>query len=148
MKKRILVATGQDVINSAIRKFPDYDVVGVVDSRDELKKRCAQYNPEILLIGENLFGSESLVKILLEIAREFPNIRIVYLTGHINLKDEQRVNSLALLIMAGVYDIVHKKKMTIDMLKKALDVPMKEEDVRFILEASNKALSNEKGGSE
>lgn len=147
MKKRILVATGQDVINSAIRKFPDYDVVGVVDSRDELKKRCAQYNPEILLIGENLFGSESLVKILLEIAREFPNIRIVYLTGHINLKDEQRVNSLALLIMAGVYDIVHKKKMTIDMLKKALDVPMKEEDVRFILEASNKALSNEKGGS-
>lgn len=148
MKKTILVATGQNIINSAVKKFENYNVVGVVDSRDELEKKCAQYNPDILLVGEGLFGSESLVKILLEIARDYPNIRIVYLTGHINLKDEQRVNSLALLVMAGIYDIIHERKMTMHMLKTALDTLKTEEDVNFIIEASNKSLSNEKGGSE
>lgn len=148
MKKRVLVATGQDIINSAVRKFEDYEVVGIATSRDELEAKCAQYNPDILLVGEALFGSESLVKILLDIARKYPNIRIVYLAGHINLRNEQRVNSLALLVMAGVYDIVYERKMTVHMLKMALDTPKTEKDVKFIIEASSRSLSREKESSE
>lgn len=148
MKKRVLVATGQDIINSAVRKFEDYEVVGIATSRDELEAKCTQYNPDILLVGEALFGSESLVKILLDIARKYPNIRIVYLAGHINLRNEQRVNSLALLVMAGVYDIVYERKMTVHMLKMALDTPKTEKDVKFIIEASSRSLSREKESSE
>lgn len=138
MNKKIIVATGQEIINSVIQRFEDYTVVGTINSRDELYIKCQEYQADILLVGEGLFGSIPLIKPLLEITRQLPNTRIIYLTGDLDFKDENKINSLALLIMAGVYDIIHEKKMTVSMLKSVLDNPKLEKDIDYIVKASNK----------
>lgn len=148
MKKKILVATGQDIINSTVKKFNDYSVVGEVNSREELMDMCHSSQANILLIGEGLYGETSLVKLILEITRQIPNIRVVYLAGDVDIRDEGRINSLALLVMAGIYDIIHEKKMTVNMLRTALDVPKSEKDVDYIIKASNKSISKRDKGSE
>lgn len=140
MNNRILTATGQNVIDSTIEKFENYNIVGVAETRGELFAKCEQLNPNILLVGEGLYGEEPLLKVLLEITRAFPTIRVVYLAGHVDMRDESRINSLALLAMAGVYDIMHDKKMTAQMLKIALDNPKNEEDVSYIVKAANKIM--------
>lgn len=138
MRNRILVGTGQNIINKAVSSFENYNVVGIVESREDLLSKCEEFSPEILLVGEGLYGIEPLVKPLLEISRLFPNIRIVYLAGHVDLRDEARVNALALLVMAGIYDIVLEKKMTAQMLKSILDNPKTETSAQYIINASNK----------
>lgn len=143
-EKRILVATGQKTIDNIVEKFEGYDVVGKVEFESELYDQCIKLQPDILLVGAGLFWKEPVVKVLLAITRELPNTRVVYLTGHIDVNDEVRLNSLALLVMAGVYDIIHEKKMTINMLKTALDNPKTEEDVDYIVKASNKYMSKQK----
>lgn len=147
MKKKILVATGQDVIDSIVKKFDNYIVVGTVSSRDDLYEKYKQHKHEtdILLVGEGLFGSTSLIKTLLEIKNQSENIRIIYLAGDVNFQNETKINSFALLIMANIYDIICEKKMTIDMLKTILDSPKteKDKDIEHILRISNKSMIKE-----
>lgn len=134
---KILAATGQDPIDSTLQKFNGYEVVGTVNSRDELVDKIEKYKPDIVVIGEGLYGKESLFKYMMKITKEFPSVRIVYLAGHVDLRNEYQANNLVLLVMAGIYDIFHEKKMTAQMLKDLLDKPRTEEDMEYLTKISD-----------
>lgn len=133
MNKKIIVASGQKPIDVAITKFENYDVIGSVDYKNELIEACEYYNPEILLVGEGLGGHESLMGILLKLVKEFPNMRIVYLSGYVDLRDESKVSALGVLVMAGILDIVHEKKITTQMLKNILDNPKTPDQMNYLV---------------
>lgn len=133
---KILAATGQDIIDSTLNKFNGYEVVGSVNARDELFDKIDKYNPDIIVIGEGLYGKESLFKYITKIVRANPDLRVVYLAGYVDLKDESQANKLVLLVMSGVYDIVHDKKMTAQMLKDLLDNPRTEKDMEYLTDIS------------
>lgn len=132
MNKTVLVASGQRVIDETIEKFDNYEIVSSVEFRNELYEACEFFNPNILLVGEGLAGHDSLMAILLKLVKDFPNMRIVYLAGHIDLRDEAKVSSLGILVMAGIYDIIHEKKITVQMLKNILDNPKTSEQMSYL----------------
>ena len=139
MREKLLTATGQLKIDNAIKRFNNYDVVGIVDAREGLLDGCEKCNPDILLVSEGLYGEEPLVQVLLKIKKVFSNIRIVYLAGHVDMKDEIRVNEMSLLVLAEIYDIIDERKMTGQMLKEALDNPKEERDVeKYVKHAERK----------
>jgi MinD-like ATPase involved in chromosome partitioning or flagellar assembly len=130
--KKVLVATGQKIIDDTIAKFENYEVVGVVEYKNEIYEACQYFQPDILVVGEGLSGHESLMEIMLQLVKDFPNMRIVYLAGYVDLRDEPKVNSLGLLVMAGIYDIIHEKKITVQMLKNILDNPKTAESMSYL----------------
>lgn len=138
MQKRILTATGNTNIDNAIKAINNFQVVGKTLYKDELENKCSALKPDILLVANTINGHEPLIPILLRIKTKNPAIRIVYLTGEINLRDSHEMSSLNLLIMAGVYDIVHEKTMTLEMLRQALITPKAEDDVKNISIAADK----------
>lgn len=141
MNIKLLAATGQDPIDSTMQKFNGYDVVGVVNSRDELIDKIEKFKPEIVVIGEGLYGKDSLFKYMMKITKDYPELRIVYLAGHVDLRVEHQANNLVLLVMAGIYDIFHEKKMTAKMLKELLDSPRTERDMEYLTSISESSHS-------
>lgn len=137
MNKRILVASGKKVIDDAVATFENYDVVCSIDDKKDLYDACKNFSPDILLVSEGLWGQEPLIQILLSLIKDLPNMRIVYLVGQVDMRDEAKVNSLGILVMSGVYDIIHEKKITIHMLRNILDNPKSAESVAFFTRKLN-----------
>lgn len=130
--KTIVVASGNTTIDDAVRKYEGYDVVASIEYKNELLNTCETHQPDILILGEGLAGQESLMQIMLQLVKDFPNMRIVYLSGHVDLRDEHKVNSLGILVMAGVYDIFHERKISLQSLKNLLDNPKTAEQMAYL----------------
>lgn len=141
--KKIIVATGQSAINDVINRFEGYEVIKSVDYRESLYEECMNLSPDILLIGEGLFGDEPLTPLLLNISKERPNTRIIYLAGSIDMKNSNKVYSLSLLVMGGIYDIINEKQITASFLKSILDKPQTQEQVDYIVKNANRAMRKE-----
>lgn len=135
--QRILTATGQDVIDNTVRKFSGYEVVAVAKNRKEIIDKIRESSPDILLVAETLFGDVPLNMILLNVNKEFPNVRIVYLAGGVDLRNERTLFYLSTLAMVGIYDIYHEKKITAQGLKYLLDHPKTEKDVEHLIQKSS-----------
>lgn len=129
---RIIVASGQNVIDEAIAKFDGYEVIETIQYKKEIYEAVQFHQPEVLLVGEGLSGHESLIEIMLHLVKDFPNLRTVYLAGFVDLRDETKVNSLGILVMAGIYDIVHERKITTLQLKNLLDNPKTPEEMGYL----------------
>ena len=129
----ILVATGISDVNKVIQEFEDYQVMDVIDSRKELIEKVDFYLPQILLIGENLSGEKNLIETILQIAKEYPEVRIVYLAGELDMSDKSRKIALGTLVLAGVHDIYHESKINVQMLKHLLDNPKPKEAVNYLV---------------
>jgi hypothetical protein len=139
--KKVLVATGQKIIDETIAKFENYEVVSAIEYKNEIYEACQFFQPDILVVGEGLAGQESLMQIMLQLVKDFPNLRIVYLAGHVDLRDEPKVNSLGILVMAGIYDIIHEKKITVQMLRNILDNPKTAESMSYLTKRVKEATS-------
>lgn len=139
---KILLATGQDVINRVVASFKKYTIAGTVDARSKLFSTISDTNPDILLVGEGLKGPESMVETLLKIAKAFPNVRVIYLTGVVDMKNEDRVDGLAKLVMTGIYDIISDKQLTPKGLLSGIENPKTEEDVFYLIKTSSKTMND------
>lgn len=143
MVKRVLVASGQNKIDEAVRKFDGYEVIGQIEFKSELNEACEFYRPDILLVGEALSGEESLIEIILHLEKEYPTMRIIYIAGYVDLRDDAKLNALGILVMAGVYDIIHERKITFQSLKNIFDEPRTAEKMSYLTrrvkESSNRS---------
>lgn len=139
--KKVLVATGQKIIDETIAKFEHYEVVSSVEYKNEVHEACEYFQPDILLIGEGLAGHESLMQIMLQLVKDFPHLRIIYLAGYVDLRDEPKVNALGILVMAGIYDIIHEKKISVPMLRNILDNPKDTESMAYLTKRVKDATS-------
>lgn len=131
--KTVLVATGLAAMDRAISNFEGYEVIANVEGKEELIEACNYCKPDILIVSDNLPGKISLMQLCLQIiANKESNIRIVYITSYLDMRDETRVNSLGMLVMAGIYDIIHEQKITPEMIKRCLDNPKTEEFMSYL----------------
>lgn len=129
-----MIGAGQLDIQRAIERFENYEIVSIVDKKSEIKEALLKVDePEILLLSEGLPGKELLTQVMIEISKLYPNLRIVYLAGEVNFRDERKVQTLAMLVMSGIYDIVMDKTITFTSLKNALDHRKSYESVEYII---------------
>lgn len=141
MKKRLLLATGQKEIDITIQKKLDYQIIGMVEYKEDCEALLKQEQPDILLIGEGLSGQESTTSLILRLTKEYPKMRIVYLAGYVDLRDEVRVQSLGMLVMAGVFDIVHEETLSFPTLQHLLENPKTYEQMSYLAKKAEKRLN-------
>ena len=129
----IIAATGKEQINLALDMVKGCKVIGTVESRKELMNICnVYYDADILFVTEALSGSQQLTEILFQITRTHSNLRIIYITGPIDMRSEARVNSLGYLVMSGMYDIITDKKLNMDMITNIINNPKTYDDVSYL----------------
>jgi MinD-like ATPase involved in chromosome partitioning or flagellar assembly len=132
--KKILCATGDYTIDKAVEKFKEYQTVGEVSQKSEIKKLVNKLNPDILLLAEGLTGKEYLPEIIIDLVRNYPKLRVVFLTGSIDYNEIDRRAFFESMVYAGVYDIIHEDKITPEKIKNRLNHPRKKEDVSYLVE--------------
>jgi MinD-like ATPase involved in chromosome partitioning or flagellar assembly/DNA-binding NarL/FixJ family response regulator len=147
MTKKIIVASGNSTVDEAVGKFEGYDVVASVEYKNELIDACNTHQPDILMLGEGLAGQEPLMQIMLQVVKDFPNLRVIYLAGHVDMRDEHKVNSLGILVMAGIYDIYHERKISLQILRNLLNNPKTEEQMSYLTKRVNNTSKGNKKDS-
>lgn len=126
------MASGNNTIDQAVGRFNGYEVLCSIEYKNEIINACQQYQPDILMLGEGLAGQESLMQIMLQLVKDYPHLRIIYLAGNVDLRDEHKVNMLGVLVMAGIYDIFHERKISLQILKNMLDNPKTAEQMDYL----------------
>lgn len=129
---KILSATGIPVLNSALSQIDNFDVVGTCSIKSEMKLKIEETNPHILLVSDKISGEDNLIRLMIELKRQFPYVRIVYLAGNLNPKDTARVDMLGTLVLSGIYDILISQKVNIDIVADVIETPISESAVRYL----------------
>lgn len=129
----IIAATGKEQINAALGMVRGCRVVETIESRKDIIDSCNKYrNADILFVTEALSGSQQLTEILFQVIRTHPDLRIIYITGPVDMRSEARVNSLGYLVISGMYDIITDKKLNMDMIVNILNNPKTYDDVAYL----------------
>jgi ATPases involved in chromosome partitioning len=132
MEKKVLLATGQQVIDDVVSKFEGYEVVGSTNYRSEIEEACKYYSPDIILVSEGLSGHEILIEILIRIKQNQPNVRIIYLAGNVEMRDTDKIINLGMLVLAGIYDIHHEKSISVPLLTNLFSNPKTHEQMSYL----------------
>ena len=127
--KTMILATGIDKLDKAFSAVKGYEAVDIVKTKKDLEEIYNFYKADILIVSDQLRGSQSLKEILFKIINKNKNVRIIYLVGDINMRDENKVNSLGYLVLSGVTDIIVETKFNMETLVRILNEPKSFEDV-------------------
>ena len=130
---KILLATGHESIDNATRKLQDYEFVGSIEYKKDLLEACSYYKPDIVLVSDFLTGKESLLEEMVMVRQNHPQIRIVYVTKTLDMKNKERVNQLGMLVLSGAYDILMERNLTINCIKNLWDSQRTKENVDYLL---------------
>lgn len=136
--KKMLLATGQTkldtIITGKIAPEVNYDVIGAVEFKRDLVRAVKDKKPDLVIVSKLLSGNElTLLEVLLTLKRECPNVRVIFLAGEIDDKNKEKMNELATLVQAGIYDILHEKKITVELLIYLINNPKDREQVQYLL---------------
>lgn len=142
--KKIIIGTGIDKMDNSISDLKGYKVSSIVQYKKEVKEVCKYFSPDILLIGENLSGKESIIELLISLRKDFPNMRIIYISTYVDIKDKNKINNLGLLVLSGIYDILYEEKVTKRMILDLLNNPKTKdsESVKFLTKKINQDSKN------
>lgn len=125
----IIAATGNEAMDRALSSVKGFEVVDVARSKTDIMQVVGFYRPDILVVSEAIRGSQSLQKILFDVRSLYKDTRIIYLVGHVNMRDSAKVDALGYLVLAGIYDIVTGKKYNQELIAEILSKPKTLEDV-------------------
>lgn len=143
--KKLLTATGQTDLDELVLRLSKYENLGSVEYKKDLSKIVSEQNPDILVVGENLGGKEPLAPILIKMKTDFPNIRIIYLAGNLDYKDEIKVNFLGTLVHLGVYDMVFESTISSSAIDFLLKTPQTKDFVEHLeTKVKDSSYSNKK----
>ncbi len=139
--KGILLAVNQQkLIDWFITKQnSDYDILGTIRTNDSIMDGVRKYHPEILFVTEGLESStqKDVVPLLVNIKKEFPSLRIIFLAGEVDISDTYGLNRLGKLAEEGIYDIYYDKKLNSAILTNLLEKPRSVHDVEHLLRDRN-----------
>ena len=136
--KKMLLATGQPKIDEVISKKVagelGYEVIGKVDYKKDLFNITYETKPDVVIVSKSLTGKEmTVLEAMLKIRTELSDVRIIYLAGAYDENNKQKVDELATLVLAGVFDILHEKAITLSLLKEIIMHPRDREQVQYLV---------------
>lgn len=131
--KHLVMATGQPQIDQIAQYFNGFEVDCIVEYRRDILNTCLEKRPDILVVSDNIGGTENLLNILIQTKHAYPDLRIIYFTSQLNPRDEVRRQMLSVLVEMGVYDILFDNRFSVDILKHLLKNPKPKEAVSKIV---------------
>lgn len=129
---KIITATGQIALDSAVQSIEGVSVIKQITDKKDLISECQKNEPDALLVTDGLIGTENLIALLLELKKIMPNLRIIYLAGEIDMRDEIKIQGLGMLVISGIHDIVIDRKISVPGLVAILENPKQFKDVEYL----------------
>ena len=139
MRNHILLATGHKELDQKIEGFDGYEFIGTIAYKRELIEQSLALQPDIIIISDYLTGKENLPELLVRLKKDAPSIRIVYITGKVQMNDIPRVMGLGNLVLLGIYPLIVEDKLTPKKIQYVLENPIQEEEVNYLLKYHKKA---------
>lgn len=137
---KIVLATGNEKLHDfVINRFKNNNI-SVVTSKSNLKNRCETMNADCLIVSDVIEGKENIYNILLNISKELPNLRIIFLTKEIKVNEESKIHNLSMLVTAGIYDIISVDAISAEELLYVINNKKTIEDVQFIVNKAQELL--------
>lgn len=137
---RILFATGEDKIEKAVMNKLDksYTSVGTVNFKEVLQSRITDINPSIVIISENLSGSQPMKELLYDLKMNNPEVRLILLVKFRPIGDDL----LASCAMYGVFDFISDDQIKISEIINAIKSPKTIADVKEYLPTMSSLQNN------
>ena len=134
----VVLATGIESLNHHINQkiipLINGQVIANVFSKDELISTAKTLRPDLIIVAKVLSGAnKTILETLLEIHNDLPEIRIIYLAGQLDMNNKEKVLELGTLVTAGIYDIIHEKKLSVSTLIDLIQHPRTRDDVQYLL---------------
>lgn len=141
--ENVLLATGMPNIETVFehpRFLSDYHVLEVVQKRADVLSTILKYKEhlDIVIITDLLPGKGLMLRLLMEIKKKNPDLRVVYLTADVSPNDDKRLNNLGTLVFMDIFDIVTSKTITPKLIFQTLKNPATEDNVEWITRFMNK----------
>lgn len=130
-KIRIVAATGIPMLDNELSEQNELAATKCV-LKGELEETIKENSPQIVIVSDKLSGEESIIKLLIKLKNQYHMVRFIYLAGNVDTKDRSRVDSLGMLVLVGVYDIVISQKINIDLVMDTIKYPKSEQAVAFL----------------
>lgn len=105
-----------------------------VNERSKLRDAVQRVSPDIVIISDYLSGRENMIKLLISIHKEFPDVRIIYLVQSLSEKNTAQVDAFGALVLNGIYDIVHEDTISIELIEDVIYNPKTERSVQYLTE--------------
>lgn len=130
MSIRILFAIGHKGAEEYLSNLlsDEYEVVSICLYKSAVLKNIENTRPEIAVISEGLEGKENIWDILKQIKIEFPDVRIVFISGDRKPGDK----SLEWLVNKGIFDIVYGESVNINKVYDRIKNPNTFKDVQYL----------------
>lgn len=145
MNNQILLATGHKELDQRITQFPGYTFLGTIGHKKDLVEKTRELQPDILIISDYISGKDILSELLIRLKTELPQLRIIYITGKVQMGDMARVMTLGSLVLMGIYPLVVEGKLTPKKIQYVLTNPIQEEEVAYLLKYHRKATEKREG---
>lgn len=130
--KKIICATGMATLNETVAGMQGYEVVAAPTTMEETKQAIPLTQADILILTELVEGEEDFAEFIVWITQNYSQLRIVLLTGGLNLEDPDRKRFFEVIYTAGVYDIIYGESIKKDVLENLLNNPNTKDSLSFL----------------
>lgn len=131
-KYNIVLATGIEELDDMLTNLKNSNILEKVDDKNSLETIIKKTNPHILILSEHLKGDFNLITLACNLKRLNRYLRIIYLAGDLNLRDEERMRELGRLVLYGIYDIYISDNINLEILNDMIQNPKKQEQVSYL----------------
>lgn len=134
MALKILSATGYGPIEKELYSIDGCIVIGTVTERQDAYDFCITHKPDIMVISDYLPGEEKMIPFLLRFHSKYPDTRIIYLAQELNAKNTAMIDALGSLVLNGIYDIIHERNISIELIEDIINHPKSERSMSYLTE--------------
>lgn len=110
--EKVLLAIGNIKIEEYLTKqlSGEFQFVGTSTYREGILKNIENNIPDIIILREGLKGSQNISSIIYDIRRDYPETRIIFITGNREAGDEL----LAMLVNLQIFDILANERINVN----------------------------------
>ena len=139
----LVLATNNEALVEAFRKYGKYNIVSVFDQRDKLEDTYdfLDIQPDTMLITEGFdCQGTSVADMLTGLKKKHPELRIIYILGNEFNNGTKKI--LTKLVENGIYDIAMGDEVSMNSLINLIENPRSYADASKILEDDDSEVYN------
>ena len=131
-KIRVVSASGIPKLDEELSLSEGIELVAACNLKSEIMAKIEDYQPEILIVSDHISGDENVVKLLMDVHKAYPGVRVIYFAGTVTQRDTKRLHNLGTLVMLGINDIFLGNVINNDIVLDAIYNPKAPEAVSFL----------------
>lgn len=137
--KNVILATGLSSVDDAISsKIARGRFSKTCLNQEDVYRELTKKSDSLIILSQALKTKSSIYNFIHEIKGDFPEARIIFLSGEDDFRNNPiKTSNMASLVRAGIYDLIPGKSIKLNLIQSCIDEPMKFSDVSHYIEKAD-----------